>query len=518
MPDSTSSLAPLDGAQTLPPQRDGIGGAISSNLEAEQGRRDLTGQRFGDYELLAELGRGGMGVVFKANQVHLRRTVALKMMLSGPMASSSDLQRFKTEAEAIAALRHPHIVSVHEVGEIDGRAYFSMDFIDGVSLAQRLADGPVPGRVAARYLVKIARAIQHAHDHRILHRDLKPSNILLDAEDQPHVTDFGLAKRLDHSTLHTQTGAILGTPSYMAPEQAAGARELTPAVDIYGLGAVLYELLTGRAPFRAETPLDTVLQVLESQPAPPRLLNPKVEKDLETICLKCLEKEPKRRYASAEGLAADLERYLAGESIQARSANLMVRIASALDRSQYDVQFRAYGNMLFGVAAVALLTELAITWVVNTGQPALLLPLTQWLRVLLFGLLFWRYRPSELLPTSTAGRLMWSIWIGYLGSCTVLGVSYHAMVGLTVELEGNVYPGFAALTALAFIVLGSSYWGWCYAFGLAFWGLAFLMTMDVRWAPLEFGILWAVVLVVIGLRLHRLGSKEQRKEQAEDMA
>jgi hypothetical protein len=517
-PDSTPNLAPLDEAPTRPPQREGSGDGVSVNLVAEPGRRNLTGHRFGDYELLAELGRGGMGVVFKANQVRLRRTVALKMILSGEMASSSDLQRFKTEAEATAALRHPHIVPVHEVGEIDGHPYFSMDFIEGVSFAQRLVDGPVPGRVAARYLVKIARAIQHAHDNRILHRDLKPSNILLDAEDQPHVTDFGLAKRLDHNTLRTQTGAILGTPSYMAPEQASGARELTPAVDIYGLGAVLYELLTGRAPFRAETPLDTMLQVLESQPAPPRLLNPKVEKDLETICLKCLEKEPKRRYASAEALAADLERYLAGESIQARSANLMVRIASALDRSQYDVQFRAYGNMLFGFAAVALFTEMAITWIVNTDQPALLLPLTHWIRVLLFGLVFWRYRPTELLPASAAGRLMWSIWIGYLGSCTVLGVSYHALVGLAVEFEGNVYPGFAATTGLAFIVLGSSYWGWCYAFGLAFWGLAFLMTVDVRWAPLEFGTLWAVVLVVIGLRLHRLGSNEQRKEKAQDMA
>jgi hypothetical protein len=213
-PDPTSSWAPLDEAPTLPHQREKNGDGVSVNPVAEQGRSNLTGHRFSDYELLAELGRGGMGVVFKASQVRLRRTVALKMILSGEMASSSDLQRFKTEAEATAALRHPHIVPVHEVGEIDGRRYFSMDYIEGVSLAQRLADGPVPGRVAARYLVKIASAIQHAHDNRILHRDLKPSNILLDAEDEPHVTDFGLAKRLDHTTLQTQTGAILGTPSY----------------------------------------------------------------------------------------------------------------------------------------------------------------------------------------------------------------------------------------------------------------------------------------------------------------
>jgi serine/threonine protein kinase len=515
-PDPASGSSPLDQAPTLPPQGQGSGSGVSG-IPAAEGSGNLIGRRFGNYELLAELGRGGMGVVFKANQVRLRRTVALKMILSGGMAGPGDLARFKAEAEATAALRHPHIVSVHEVGEIDGHPYFSMDLIEGVSLAERLAGGPVPGRVAARYLVQIARAIQHAHDHRILHRDLKPSNILLDAEDQPHVTDFGLAKRLDHNTLHTQTGAVLGTPSYMAPEQASGTRELTPATDVYGLGALLYELVTGRAPFRAETPMDTLLQVLESQPAPPRLLNPKVEQDLETICLKCLEKEPMRRYASAEELAADLERYLAGESIRARSANLMVRIASVLERSHYDVQFRAYGNMLFGFAAVALLTEFVVTWIINTNQPAPLLPLTQWIRVLLFGLIFWRHRPTELLPTSAAGRLMWSIWIGYLGSCAVLGVSYRLQVGPAVELEGKLYPGFAALAGLAFFALGSGYWGWCYAFGLAFYGLALLMIVDLRWAPIEFGTLWAVVLTVIGLRLHRLGRSEQRKKEGPDL-
>jgi serine/threonine-protein kinase len=464
----------------------------------------------GDYEVLGELGRGGMGVVYRARQVPLNRVVALKMILAGGHAGEADLARFRTEAEAIARLQHPHIVQIHAVGEHQGLPFFSLEFCPGGSLADQLAGTPLPPREAAALVAKLAGAMHAAHQKGVLHRDLKPANVLLAEDGTPKVTDFGLAKKLGEAG-QTASGAVMGTPSYMAPEQAAGTKELTPAVDIYGLGALLYELLTGRPPFRAETPMDTLLQVLESQPAPPRLLNPKVDRDLETVCLKCLEKSPPRRYASAVALAADLERYLAGEPVQARSVNLMGRIALALERSQYDVQFRAYGNMLFGFAAIALLTELAVTWIVRTRQPAPLLPLAQWTRVLLFALVFWRCRPTELLPTNAAGRIMWSLWIGYLSSGFVLGVSYRLVVGMAVELEVNLYPGFAALTGMAFFVLGSSYWGWCYAFGLAFYALAFLMTLNLNWAPIEFGILWAVVFTTIGLRLRLLGGKARRE-------
>jgi serine/threonine-protein kinase len=270
------------------------------------------------YQLLRELARGGMGVVYEARQTALGRPVALKMILSGAHASDAQRQRFRAEVEAVARLQHPNIVQIYEVGEVDHLPYCALEFVGGGSLAETINGTPQPPRQAAALAATLAEAVQAAHAQGVVHRDLKPGNVLLTPGGTPKVADFGLAKRLDGGSTLTPTGQVVGTPSYMAPEQAEGKKEVGPAADVYALGAILYELLTGRPPFKAETPLDTLLQVVNTEPVPPGRLQPKVPHDLDTICLKCLEKDPRRRYASAQDLADDLRHFLKGEPIRAR--------------------------------------------------------------------------------------------------------------------------------------------------------------------------------------------------------
>jgi serine/threonine protein kinase/Tfp pilus assembly protein PilF len=281
---------------------------------------------FGDYELLEEIGRGGQGVVYRAHQKSLNRTVALKLIGLGHWATEAHLKRFRREAEAAASLEHPGIVPIHEVGEREGTCYFSMGFIEGDQLDEVVRRQPMPVRSAAELIAKVARTVHYAHEHHILHRDIKPGNILLDRQGEPHLTDFGLARLVETESTITRTMEVLGTPSYMAPEQAVGNdAAITTATDVYGLGAVFYQLLTGHPPFAGGTTFETVRLVLDTEPRKPRLLSPKIDRDLNTICLKCLEKDPKRRYASALALAEDLERWLKHEPIRARRTGIFTR-------------------------------------------------------------------------------------------------------------------------------------------------------------------------------------------------
>src|SRR6266542_1299308 len=281
---------------------------------------------FGDYELLEQIGRGGQGVVFRAHQKSLNRTVALKVISLGQWASEAHVKRFRREAEAAARLEHPCIVPIYEVGERDGSCYFSMKFVEGGQLDEVIRREPMPPRRAAELIAKVARTVHYAHEHGILHRDIKPGNILLDAKGEPHLTDFGLARLVESESTVTRTLEVLGTPSYMAPEQAEGENEaVSSATDVYGIGGVLYQLLAGQPPFAGGTTYEAIKLLLDTEPRPPRLLNPKIDRDLSTICLKCLEKDPQRRYSSALALAEDSERWLKHEPIQARHTGIFAR-------------------------------------------------------------------------------------------------------------------------------------------------------------------------------------------------
>lgn len=313
--------------------------------------------RLGDYELIREIARGGMGVVYEARQLSLNRIVAVKVVLHGPFSSPEFVQRFRTETAATAALQHPNIVAIYEVGQAGDNHFFSMEYIEGQNLAELTREQPLPSRRAAKYLKTIAETVHYAHQHGVLHRDLKPSNVLLDVFDQPRITDFGLAKLVGTDAELTTTGQVLGSPNYIAPEQAAGKQSGTGvSADIYSLGAILYHLLTGRPPFQGETLPEILRQVQDTDPVAPRRLNPSVPVDLQTICFKCLQKEPARRYESAQELAADLGHFLANEPIHARAVSPVEKIWMWCGRRP------ALATLIVAIHLVLLLGIIGVLW------------------------------------------------------------------------------------------------------------------------------------------------------------
>jgi serine/threonine-protein kinase len=471
-------------------------------------------RRFGDYELLEELGRGAMGVVYKARQLSLPRLVALKAILRGELAGPEDLARFRAEAEAAARLdRDAHIVPVYEVGEVAGQPYFTMKYVDGTTLRDRLDQGPLPPRTAARYIAAISRAVHHAHEHGILHRDLKPSNVLIDRDDQPHVADFGLAKQVHGGASLTRTGAIVGTPCYMSPEQAFGNPDgLTRASDVYSLGAILYELLTGRPPFRAASTVDTLLLVREQEPVPPRELNPRVDPDLELICLQCLQKQPGLRYATAAQLADDLEAFLRGESPSVRSSSLGYYVSRMLRETHHAAVLENWGLLwmwhslkVFLLCALTSAMALLQDRVPLFGHHATYLLLWGG-GLVLWGAIFWALRRRGG-PVLFVERQIAHVW-GASVIATILVFVVEVLLGLPVL---TLSPLLAIIGGMVFWVKGGTLSGSFYIPAVVLFLTAVPMALvGPTLSPLLFGTVTAACFFFPGLKYYRQRLRAER--------
>lgn len=504
-------LASANGAAHEP---DAAQPVTSSYGELQAGASTATSGTIGDYELLEKIGEGGMGVVYRARQKSLGRVVALKMIQRGTLASAADVARFRAEAAAAARLEHPHIVPVYEVGQHEGQPYFSMKYVAGTTLARKLAEGPLPPRVTAALMLPICRAIAHAHQQGIIHRDLKPSNILIDAEAQPLVGDFGLAKRIDVDRAHddpqqvealTRTGAVLGTPSYMSPEQAAGSRgKVSPASDIYSLGAILYQCLTGRPPFQAASPVDVVLMVLEQDPVLPRVLNPKADADLEMIALKCLQKPAELRYASAAELADDLAAYLANEPISARSTNVTQLVSRILRETHHAGILENWGVLWMWHSLVLLVLCLLTNWLQWRAIDSRLPYVGLWVVGLgAWAGIFWSLR-RRAGPITFVERQIAHVWgASMIASCLLFVV--ETLLGMKVLTLSPVLPLIGAMVFVikAGILSGAFYFQAAANFGVAL-AMAWIRHADLPDFGLSlYGVVAASSFFIPGLKYYR---------------
>lgn len=497
-PDLADELHRLFGTMLV---TDTAGSALDEGVAAppSNGRwRSLTLPAImGDYELMEEIGRGGMGVVFRARQISLDRIVALKMILRGRLASESDLQRFLSEATATARLEHPNIVPVYEAGDIEGRAYFSMQLVEGPTLADLVAAAPLQQREAARILAAISRAIGYAHRQGVLHRDLKPSNILITADGTPMVTDFGLAKQTGSKVDLTRSGMLVGTPAYMSPEQASGRRSLVgPASDVYSLGCVLYFALTGRSPFIAETPMDLVMQVIEQDPAPPRALRPGLDRDLEMIVIRCLQKPMDLRYDSADSLADDLEAYLADEKVVASSGRFNQVIARVFRETHHATILENWGTLWIWHSMVLLVAGL-LTWQLSQQGVT-----QRWAygAVWTVGLgtwaaVFWKLR-QRIGPVTFIERQVAHVWGA---SMVAIGMLFPIewLLGLPVL---TFSPLLGVISAMVFIIKAGMLHGVFYLQAAVLLATSIVMALWPAHAHLVFGIASAACFFIPGFK------------------
>ncbi|QDT62138.1 Serine/threonine-protein kinase PknB [Stieleria bergensis] len=453
--------------------------------------------RMGDYELLEEIGRGGMGVVFRARQISLEREVAVKMISRGRLASPHDWSRFLAEAAATAGIEHRCIVPVYEVGDFDGRPFFSMQLVEGQTLAERLRDGPLPEREAARMMSQIAKTIDFAHHCGLVHRDIKPSNIMVTNDGKPVITDFGLAMRLDSDANLTRSGMLAGTPAFMSPEQASSRRELLgPPTDIYSLGCVLYNMLTGSAPFIAQSPMDLVIQVIEQDPSPPRNLRPSLDRDLEMIVIRCMQKPIDLRYASAAKLAADLDAFLADEAVSARGAQFNQIIARIFRDTHHATILNNWGVLWMWHSLVLLLAGVT-TWCMQfAGVTNRMIYMGVWTIGLgAWAAVFWKFR-QRMGPVTFIERQIAHVWGGSMIAIAMLFPleKLLALPALTLS------PLLAVISSMVFVVKAGMLSGRFYLQAIALLICSLLMAAQPDYAQLFFGLIGASCFFFPGLR------------------
>lgn len=497
-----------------------------SGYDASALPNSMIGKSIGDYVLHELIGAGGMGLIYRATQKPLGRDVAMKLIRGGSIASEAEVARFRREAEFAGMLDHPAVVPILDFGCFEGNYYMVMSYVAGPNLSSILNHGPISPLESAEACIEICDGLAAAHKLGIIHRDLKPSNILLQPKDrkasmqqsdQPEsasmdwrfslrdfrvrVTDFGLAKLMSDEAAITRSGDVLGTPSFMAPEQARGdLRTIDVGTDIYALGAILYNMLTGRPPFYADSVAATLQQVITSDVVPPRVLNRAVPKDLDALCMKCLSKDPTKRYASADELTQDLARFVRGEPVLAKRTEWWGRLEYLVQQERRDEYFQGWGPALIAIGIIVLLSHVLIEVLQIlrfVGWQAYFLP-----RVAMFGGLafcLFYFRRYSIWPINSVERLIWMIWLSYLMALGAVNASRLVMNRPQVEL----YPVFSAIAGAAFLLMGSQIWRGCYAIGIAFFVLAPVTGQWLHYAPLAFGLMWGIALIALGISFNR---------------